>query len=269
LYSCAAPLLLAGRAFELVDRLINGRLTLARGALAGTGLTLFGAKLSEIMTRYRSIDSSYVFAYVAYGLVMFVLVMAAYFWAIHRFLKAGRGVELSLIIAALTAALTEPFLLNGSFKNVTLFFLGALLYGECKAKPLPELPAIIPRIIPKQRRLLLIPLAVALLGALLGGFLQTKPNAYMIPRSETILDIERDIYYLASPDELAMLNVKVLGYADAETRMVLFDEYNLIELEWWRGVITASLLTGLVSLAAVVFYDIISYARICSRIASK
>ncbi|MDR0221280.1 MAG: hypothetical protein LBI54_07755 [Lachnospiraceae bacterium] len=251
LLSFAAPLLLTGRAFDLVNRIVNWRLFQARHFLTGTAPSLFGTQLSAITDTHYTMDNSFVFAYVAYGIVMFALIMAAYFLLIHRFLKAGKGVELSLVIAALTAGLTEPFLFNGSFKNVTLLFLGALLYGECQAKPLPELPAIIPKLTAKPRRLIFIPLAAALLGAVLCGLLQTKPEGYIIPRSETILDGEREAYYLASADEWAGQNIKVLGYVNPETRMVLFAEDNLIVLEWWRGVVTAGLLTGLVSLAIV------------------
>ena len=47
-------------------------------------------------------------------------------------MKEQRGIELLMVFALLAAGLTEPFLFNTSYKNISLLLLGAYLFGRGK-----------------------------------------------------------------------------------------------------------------------------------------
>ena len=79
---------------------------------------------------YLSIDSSYIWAFIHYGIVPFALLMLAYFILIADCTRKQRTRELLLVICFLCAGYTEPLLFNTSFKNVTLLFLGELLFRQ-------------------------------------------------------------------------------------------------------------------------------------------
>ena len=74
LFSIVFPLVLRGRAFELADKVFNNRIHFARHFLTVDNLSLLGNNLAEITTSIITMDNSYVFALVIYGLPVFVLI---------------------------------------------------------------------------------------------------------------------------------------------------------------------------------------------------
>lgn len=130
LFSMLAPILLQGALFEKVNSLLNTRLRLSRYFLTHYPFSLFGRRLSEITTRALTMDNSYVFAYVTYGAVAFALLAAGYWIVIRRYCRKQMGAELCIILAVLAAGVTEPFLFNTSFKNLSLLFLGEQLFAR-------------------------------------------------------------------------------------------------------------------------------------------
>lgn len=130
LFSMLAPIMLQGELFEIVNRLLNTRLRLSRHFLTNYPVSLLGRRLSEIINSTVTMDNSYVFAYVIYGIIAFVLLIAGYSAIIWRYCKRQKGKELCVILAILVAGVTEPFLFNTSFKNISLVFLGELLFSS-------------------------------------------------------------------------------------------------------------------------------------------
>ena len=57
-----------------------------------------------------------------------MLFLAGYVFIIHRFIRRGQKKELAIVLAVCAAGITEQFLFNLSFKNLTFFFLGDLMF---------------------------------------------------------------------------------------------------------------------------------------------
>lgn len=129
LFSIIFPLTLQGRAFELADKIFNNRINFARHFLTADNMSLLGNNLAEITTSIITMDNSYVFALVIYGLPVFVLICVGYLWIVSVYVRQKKNIELAMICCFLVAGITEPFLFNTSFKNLTLLFIGEQLFG--------------------------------------------------------------------------------------------------------------------------------------------
>lgn len=134
LLSLAAPLILEGKAFQLVNKLMNTRLELAKYFLTQNYIHLFGNRLSEIVTEAVTMDNSYVFAFITYGIIPFVLIVAVTIYAIYQMCKQEKYLELLIFVVVAIGGLTEPFLYNTSFKNLSLIFMGELLFSVCRGE---------------------------------------------------------------------------------------------------------------------------------------
>lgn len=131
--SIAAPLLLTGRAFDIINKLLNTRLYLSGLFLTKENITLFGNNIGRMTTATKTMDNSYVYGLTAYGIIFFVLISAGYILLIHRYVRMQKGMELLIIFAVLAAGLTEPFLFNTSYKNITMLFLGEMIFAHNKS----------------------------------------------------------------------------------------------------------------------------------------
>ena len=269
LLSFAAPLVLSGRAFDIVNRIVNTRLNLSRHFLTTTPASFFGTRTSEITSHWLTMDNSFVFAYVAYGAVLFVIIVLAYILIIHHYIKAKKGTELSLILATLVAGITEPFLFNLSFKNLSLFFFGELVF-ENKAEKSQKSVYFLPKKIrdaslsfnidvafinkkwedlcslyrSNRLRIITFSTVIGLVVAILCGLLMPLPDAYMAPRRYCDDPIGADWIYLESVEQAEAENIKVLAYIDNETVMHKFTG-NIVGLERVRGTVTSGLLSGI------------------------
>ncbi|MDD6072028.1 MAG: hypothetical protein PUC12_14650 [Clostridiales bacterium] len=132
--SLAAPIFLEGKAFEILDKLLNTRLTLARYYLRPEYLSWFGRRLSEITTTHLTMDNSYVYALIIYGVLPFVLISIACVIMILKLLKKECNVEVLCVSVLFVAGLTEPFLFNTSFKNISFLLMGSLLFEAMEQK---------------------------------------------------------------------------------------------------------------------------------------
>lgn len=267
LLSLAAPLVLKGKTFELVNKIVNHRLVLSKWFLQNQRVKLFGVDTGELVTSLRTMDNSYVFAWITYGLFFFVLMMAGYFMLIYKKSKEQDGVSLCLILTCLLAGVTEPFLFNTSFKNITLIFMGAMLFEEkrtkkkeekklrllsgCDRKFMIKLPdfAAIGKELGKAAagyRVKLV-LAAVFLGITAGAaafHLAKMPERYIMPRTafEHTDDIE-EVYYLTSPEDIPQPGDAVMGYVDENTDMVPFSG-NIAGVERFRNTVSAGILTA-------------------------
>ncbi|MDE6186416.1 MAG: hypothetical protein K2G39_13470 [Lachnospiraceae bacterium] len=264
LLSLIAPVILEGRAFELVNKLVNNRLVLSKWFLQNQPVQLLGVDTRELVTSLRTMDNSYVFAWITYGILFFILVIIAYAVVIFRKTRAQDGVSLCLILSCLIAGVTEPFLFNTSFKNVTFIFVGAMLFSVKQAEGkrkvpllgkydrelairLPDTEAILKSVkeaaLKYKKGLVLISL---LLGAASGGICfvcAEMPERYIMPRTafEDTGDIE-ETYYLSSEKERPKAGDVVLGYVDEKTDMVPFSG-NIAVVERFRDTVCAAAVT--------------------------
>lgn len=126
--SIVFPLLLEdGLFFRIINRILNSRVWAIRVFFDRYPVTLFGMS-SEGMD--FSIDNSYVSALMGYGVIPWCGMMIAYWFLIRECVKRNKRKELAIICAFLFAGLSEPFLFNSSIKNITVIFMGELLYEK-------------------------------------------------------------------------------------------------------------------------------------------
>lgn len=128
LFSILFPLILRGQAFELADKIFNNRIHLARHFLTIENMSLLGNNLAEITTNIITMDNSFIFTLVIYGIPVFILMCTGYLITVSQYIKQEKNVELAMICCLLAAGITEPFLFNTSFKNLTLLFIGEQLF---------------------------------------------------------------------------------------------------------------------------------------------
>ena len=131
IFSIAGPILTGeGMLFEKLDPLINKVLNVrfvASRIYLNFGIGLFGKSPSQLDTGY-ALDSSYVTLLMRDGLVVFILVFIGYWKMIKYYINSGKRKELAIILSFLIAGISEPFLFNTSFKNLSFLFMGNYLY---------------------------------------------------------------------------------------------------------------------------------------------
>lgn len=274
--SVIAPLILEGRAFELVNKLVNNRLILSQWFLTNVPIHLFGNKMTDIVTSLRTMDNSYVFALIMYGSVFFILIIFGYLQLIWKLGKEQKGEALCVTIACLTAGITEPFLFNTSFKNISLVFLGLAVYEKmqkgkiiyCGGKfdrniEFPEIDLgktnrrIRQSVCGKKQKLLGISfIAGIIVGGIVFGIFKA-PDRYLFPRTafEYTNDIEES-YYLQDENDVPQPGDKVIGYVDQKTEMVPFSG-NIARVEQIRNMLFAGVTTAIAVYGAGIIYLVI------------
>ncbi len=244
---------------------LNTRIWLAEQFLkSGKYDSLFGRDISRIVGPSMTLDNSYVWCYINFGLVFTVVILAGYFALLFYDTHKQRTGELVILVCFLAAGWTEQLLFNTSFKNITLIFLGAFLFsrkeGEkeyclfpqfCKRMvtvPLAGLPdglffAVRAACRAHKGRILGALAAGAVLGALLCGFFCREPEGYVVPRSYTDGMME-DMIYLESEDDPAYEGWKVMNYVDGDTPMQAVTG-RAVKLETVRYYVGSILIGGL------------------------
>lgn len=272
LASLLAPLALKGRAFEIVNKLMNTRLNLSRTFLTQERITLFGSRM-RLADSITTMDNSYVFAFMTYGAVAFILIACGYAVIIRKYVKEGKNRELAIIISILLAGITEPFLFNTSFKNLSLIFLGELLFpltgggnirvfgrwnwewqieNKCSAFQQGCQKVF-------RRNLKVIILSGIVTGiccAAIYGYTAELPRQIIVPR-KLCDSTDTPSVYLTEGEEHA--DTLILGYVDDKTEMLPF-EGNLVRAEYIRGFVCRGIYGGVLGMLIVFgIYIVLKY----------
>lgn len=278
--SFAFPLLLYTSPYagfiQHLNQILTTRIYLAETYLKPECMSLFGVRMSYLsqIRSYLSIDNSYVWAFIHYGIIPFVLFISAYFALIVDYSRKQKTKELLLIVCFLGAGYMEPLLFNTSFKNITLLFIGEMLFrqkeGEeeycllpgirTKAETLsyrllakvPEwvwqlnkIPTWLKETWKSYRKQVMAGIAAGvLIGAMLFGLCYTSPKGYIVPRQRTSW-IDKTYITLESEDDPAYEGYRVMNYEGEEMPMQLIDG-NVVMLEWARYLTGSILIGGLV-----------------------
>lgn len=284
LLSFIFPMLMFGTKYagplQQLNRILNTRLYLAWQFLQPEYMSLFGTDISGVVRSSMTMDNSYVWGLVNYGIIPFGLLILGYFVLGVNASYRQRTRELVILVCFLAAGWTEPLLFNTSFKNVTLIFLGALLFGQSegnaggreKKKKLRREYCLIPQL---QDKTVEIPFATLpdrlfsrakelfgknkgkivcgtgagiLLGLLLCAILYREPAGYVVPRFYTD-GLEETSVYLQEEQDPDYSGYVVMNYADASTPMQLVTG-KAVKLETVRYYLGAAWLGALVGLAA-------------------
>ncbi len=111
---------------QIMNRLINQRF-LASSLYLKSGVAPFGRDFSLENIGF-ALDSSYVSLLAYDGYILFVLMITAYMITICQYIRKGKRMETAIILTFLIAGVSEPFLFNTSFKNITLLFVGECMF---------------------------------------------------------------------------------------------------------------------------------------------
>lgn len=130
LFSVAGPVLLKGSAYELADKIVHHRFVLSNAFLTTEPVCLLGHRLITTPDMNNSLDCSYVYLFVHLGVLFFALFCVTYYAAIHYSLRKGYCAEAAILISFAIAGVTEPFMFNTSFKNITCLILGSFLFQQ-------------------------------------------------------------------------------------------------------------------------------------------
>ena len=260
---------------QKLNALVNTRINVASNYLVPECMSLFGVRMSYLaqIQSYLSIDNSYIWAFIHYGVVPFTLFMLAYLVLIADYTKKQKTRELVMIICFLGAGITEQLLFNTSFKNVTLLFLGELLFrqkdgvGEYYLIPaltqktdelysamsakvekgirlVEKLPSMFETVWVSHRRRVMAGIAAgALLGIILCGICYTQPKGYIVPRRNTDWR-EKVSVYLTSAKDPVYEGYRIMNYRDVETPMQIV-EGNAVVLETVRYYMGSAMIGGL------------------------
>lgn len=269
-YSLLAPILLQGDLFIKVNDLTNTRLELARRFLTENPVTLFGVRLSDIITSQLTMDNSFVFAFVTYGIVLFVGIVFSYIWLTHKYCKEQRGNELCVMLTCFVAGIMEPFLFNTSYKNISLLFMKDLVFEEEKEAVLCmpgyfereyriSAECLIPKrrtvaeILKKYRKVLFL---VAVAGILAGGIachiFWQRPERILVPESACDVGVIQrteetlDFAYLSSAGDAPQQTDLVIGFTDSKERMIIYSG-GIVQMESIRNHVCAGFTVGVLA----------------------
>lgn len=120
-----------GNLYVLLNTLFNYRIWAIKVFFNYHEITAFGQRILE---QGFSLDNSYIYALAWYGVVFLVVMVIGYWILIDKYLKEDKRRELAIIIAFLFAGMTEQFLFNASIKNITLVFMGDIIFRSIREK---------------------------------------------------------------------------------------------------------------------------------------
>lgn len=247
---------------QKLNFLLNTRIWLAEQFLKSEYRSLFGADISGVVKSSMTLDNSYVWGYINYGLIPFVIIMLGYFALLFYNTHKQKTRELVILVCFLGAGWTEPLLFNTSFKNITLIFLGAFLFMQKEGakeyslfsigKKAVEVPfAAWPDNIvagvrqirtSRKKQLISMVAAGALMGAVLCGVIHREPAGYVVQRFYTD-GLEETSVYLESAEDPAYEGYKVMNYKDADTPMQIVSG-KAVKLETVRYYVGSVLIGG-------------------------
>ncbi|MDE7358272.1 MAG: hypothetical protein K2N39_02360 [Lachnospiraceae bacterium] len=265
-----------------LNNLLNTRIWLAEQFLKSGYTSLFGTDVSQIVKSSMNMDCSYIWCYINYGLVFTVVIMLGYFALLFYDTHRQRTRDLVVLVCFLAAGWTEQLLFNSSFKNVTLLFLGELLflqkegapeYGmlflipeRCRevAVPLAKLPdraLAAARAVCRlhKRKVYVCVVAGALLGLLLCVMLYREPVGYVVQRFYTDAQEETSVYLKSGADP-AYEGYRILNYKDAQTPMQIVGG-KAVKLETARYCVGSMLIGGMLGAAAFILLLMVRWRK--------
>lgn len=267
-----------GKLSRLVQKLnfmLNTRIWLAEQFLRGGYGSLFGRDVSQVVSSAMNLDNSYVWCCIYFGWIPTVVILAGYFALLFYDTRKQRTRELVILVCFLGAGWTEQLLFNTSFKNITLLFLGALLFSQKEGEkeyclfprfcdrrinvPLAGLPdrlfmGVKTACRVHKGRILGAVAGGALLGILLCALVYREPEGYVVQRFYTDA-LEETSVYLESENDPAYEGWKVMNYVDADTRMQLVTG-KAVKLETARYFVGSALIGGLFGAAAGILWSL-------------
>ena len=288
--SVIGPIVLKGRAFEIVNHLMTTRLALSKKFYTNYGISLFGQDFTKLPAAL-TLDCSYTRLLMYGGIILFIVMCIGYICMINDALKEKCSVEnsikLAIIFSTVIAGMSEPFLFNESFKNLSLIFLGEWLFGKgllwaqkgasyCIVR-FREQNADIPCVINCDRVIVVHEQmkkkrAVMILAILICGSIGTTvycstvdlPDKIYALRVSCDTDEDSKNVYLSESDAAELKsseNALILNYKDADTPLLCFSG-STIRAEYIRGIVSSFVWSGATIYMIMALYFYFDHNRI-------
>ncbi len=136
-------LIVDGSIKEVINRVLNERVEMTSTVFSTYSLSLIG-RVEDIHAIDCNLDCSYAYMIFYSGIIVFALFIISYAMTVVNAVKKNDKRSLTVLLSLSLAGVTEQFVGNLSFKNLSLFFIGDYLYnglfnllGE-KYKPLSK-----------------------------------------------------------------------------------------------------------------------------------
>lgn len=252
------PLLLdySSKWFYYVNAVFNNRLYLAYVYLIPENIKIFGNNLAEITTSMYTLDNAYLFNFIIYGVFVFCIMTVAYLIMIHKYIKEKKDLELAMIVCFLIAGITEPFLFNTSFKNLTLLFVGDCLLNCGREKTeyaflsrieknlninvtkFTEFTEKVKTIWKCKKKVIIWGgLGIGIVSLVFVVLCYKQPTGYIMSRKH--VDIaEKNWFFVEDIKSYEEQGYIVYDYENQETMMQIF-EGNIVKIEFMRQCISA------------------------------
>lgn len=134
IFPIAGPLILKGNIFNFFNRILSTRFELVYYFFHNFRISLFGTKTITPSDAHLTLDSSFAYLLMYYGVIAFVLLVVVYIAVIHKFVNENRIREITIMVCTALAGITEQFLFNLSFKNIAFFCIGNYAYNYLSLK---------------------------------------------------------------------------------------------------------------------------------------
>lgn len=125
----AGALLVDGEVKELINRILNQRVDMTSTVFLTYPLSLIG-RTEDIHAIDCNLDCSYAYMIFYQGVVTFVIYVISYLMTVFNAVRKNDRRSLMVLLSVSLAGVTEQFVGNLSFKNLSLFFIGDYVYNE-------------------------------------------------------------------------------------------------------------------------------------------
>lgn len=283
LFSVLGPLLLQGKAFDLLNKVMTHRPELSRFFMTTYGLLPLGGDFTGL-NQNLTLDCSYVNLLMNGGWILFLLMCVGYFllirYLLHQPATRENSIALAITFYTVIGASSEPFAFNTAYKNISLLLLGNWMYCALGQQE-PTGIGILQNVTDCMERILARCLAggwrkraaAAAIALLLGigcsvlyGVGHEAPQDIYALRTHTD-NVEEYEFLYYTPEEIEAIRgtegAWVLEYHDAESIMIRFSDEGIGETEERRTEITICL-----SVTITAFIALVSIANCRKEIAS-
>lgn len=268
LFSLLGPVLLQkeGQLFSIINKVLNSRFLATRFYLEELGITLLGRQIPQLSN--FAVDCSYTEALLSYGIIFFGLIIAGYLFTIHDMVCKNRRKELAIMLSLLLAGISEPFLFNASFKNITVIFIGGYLFERSALIATNVKNSFLSRklyflhpysksfrismvgqkrwwksicavVNSHKKRIIGVAVFSIVIFSVLGGILSEKPDSIYVGMQATDC-ADQDKLYLDKDDLPDNFNSIIYAYAGPDNALYEFAG-NMLKIENLRKVVSAGI----------------------------
>lgn len=262
--------------FMFFNELLSYRFELVYNIFAEYPVSMFGTETIFSGNAHLTLDSSFAYLLMYYGIAGFILFSTALIYLVYYFSKNNKKYEVAITVIMILAGVTEQFLFNLSFKNLLFIFMGDVLFTHilkdtnkkniwnCTFSVLPIRKEInlekgilwklfnVKRNI-NIRKMFQIGILMASIGMIIGFFIIKPLENVYVYRWLTDYRGEETVYL--DEDELPdSLNALVIGYNGPNGEMFKFSG-NIVMIEKVRTVVGGAVLGGVTGGFLVIVFD--------------